>query len=191
MRSRFEVEQALRRELDPGERLLWSGQPVQGLRLQAGDLFLVPFSLMWGGFAIVWEWLAIRSGAPWFFKLWGIPFVLIGLHLMVGRFFADARLRGRTLYGLTDRRVLIVRTGRRPALQGLHLEVLPEVSLQEGRGGIGTVSFGGVPPQTVRALGTTWRTTPGVPAAFTLVPNARAVYDQVRAARDAAAPPAR
>jgi len=59
-----------REQLGPDEHLLWSGQPKTGVRLRPADLLMVPFS-------------------P-FFMLWGIPFVLTGLYLIVGRFFWDA-----------------------------------------------------------------------------------------------------
>jgi hypothetical protein len=105
------AEDELRQELDPGERLLWAGQPRQGLRLQTSDFVMIPASLMWGGFAIAWEVMAFAIGAPIFFKLWGIPFVLVGLYNMVGRFFFDARSRARTFYGLTDRSLLLITDG--------------------------------------------------------------------------------
>ncbi len=60
-----------------GEKIVWSGQPSQGLLL-TGRL-LIPFSLLWGGFAIFWESSALATTSPVFVKLWGVPFLLIGL----------------------------------------------------------------------------------------------------------------
>jgi len=47
--------------------------------LERGDLFAIPFSLLWGGFAIFWLYAAVSAGAPLDFCLFGLPFVLIGL----------------------------------------------------------------------------------------------------------------
>ena len=69
----------LRCELDPQERLIWAGAPRRGLMLERGDLFAIPFSLLWGGFAIFWLYGAVSAGAPLDFCLFGLPFVLIGL----------------------------------------------------------------------------------------------------------------
>jgi hypothetical protein len=133
----------LAREVSPSEQLLWWGRPLAGMRLRGSDAVGIPFSLMWGGFAIFWETMAIRSGAPFFFKLWGIPFVAVGLYLIAGRFLYDAWRRSRTAYAVTNERVILLSGGVRPSVLSLRLRTIPAVSLTEGRGGVGTISFGG------------------------------------------------
>lgn len=133
---------ALRDLMEPGERLLWSGRPRRGLMLRASDVFIIPFSIFWCGFVIFWEWGVISSRAPWFFSLWGVPFIAVGLYFVFGRFLADAYERGRTSYAITDRRVLIAIKGFRRRLRTLTLEGLTEIDFAEGRGGRGTLTFG-------------------------------------------------
>jgi len=133
--------------LERGERLLWLGGPRQGLRLRGADVFLIPFSLLWAGFAIFWESsvLAIPN-SPFFMKLWGIPFVLIGLYFVAGRFFADAKMRDTTVYAVTNQRALIFSGIFRRETKSLTLRNVPEVSVVKARDGSGTISFGSVPP---------------------------------------------
>jgi hypothetical protein len=77
------------------------------VRFSSADLFLVPFSIMWGGFAVFWEGTAIASGAPLFFMVWGIPFVAMGCYVVFGRFVFKRRKKLRTAYGLTADRALV------------------------------------------------------------------------------------
>ena len=145
------LESRLAAELEPGERLLWSSRPKQGLVLRGVDALLIPFSLLWGGFAIFWETMVVRESwrsqaahhnVPIFFVLWGVPFVLIGLYIMFGRFITDARMRARTIYGITDRRVLILSGLFGTTVRGFNLRSLTDISVSERRDGIGTLKFG-------------------------------------------------
>ena len=135
-------EEQIRQQLDRGERLIWSGAPGQGIILRPSDALAVPFSLMWGGFAIFWETSVIRSGAPGFFALWGVPFVAVGLYLIVGRFFYDSFRRTRTLYGLTNQRALIVSGIWQRNTQSMFLEGLTNINIRETRSNKGTITFG-------------------------------------------------
>jgi hypothetical protein len=158
-----------------------------GVFLRAADAFLIPFSLAWGGFAIFWEAMAIVAGAPFFFALWGIPFVLIGLYLIFGRFLVDARQRAKTYYGVTNERVIIVAGLFRRSIKSLNIDTLTDVSLTEKRDGTGTITLGPIPPWHGWMSGASW---PGAgqyaAPALEHVDNARQVYDVIRTAqRDA------
>lgn len=165
--------------LDAGEQLVWAGRPLQGVRLTAGDALLIPFSIVWAGFAFFWEAMVIAKGAPFFFRLWGIPFVLMGLYILIGRFFYDAYLRARTFYALSDRRALIVSTGRTRQLVSVSL-AQPTISLVEHAKGHGAVVFGIDSSARARPSFTWSVNRPGMAPRFDLVPNAREVYARAR-----------
>jgi hypothetical protein len=105
---------------------------------------------MWGGFAIFWEASVLSSSGARnsvIFPLWGIPFVLIGLYLMVGRFFVRRWMRRSTLYALTDQRVISITPswprGERTA--SVWLGSYPPVEKRLARDGRGTLWIGSFP----------------------------------------------
>jgi len=174
----------LRSVLDHGERQLWVGTPRRGIVLRASDALLIPFSLMWGGFAVFWETTAVRHGAPTIFVLWGIPFVLMGVYLVIGRFFIDAARRAHTTYAVTNDRIIIEvdRIGPLPgSTRSLSLRTLGELQLRERGDGTGTITFGSQPFGGLGA-GASWPGSPQLPA-FDVVPDARRVYDVIREAQ--------
>jgi hypothetical protein len=95
--------------LVPGERVIWWGRPDPTVNFGAKDLYLIPFSLLWGGFAIFWEYSVVTKAPSSLGVLWGIPFVAIGLFMIVGRFFYKRYAKRRTLYALTESRAVVVR----------------------------------------------------------------------------------
>src|SRR5215216_2075689 len=102
------VPPQLASELATSEKMVWFGQPRQGIALRGVDAFFIPFSLLWGSFAIFWEVSTFVIGAPVFFSLFGFIFVVIGIYLIIGRFFVDAKQRTQTFYAVTNDRVIIV-----------------------------------------------------------------------------------
>jgi hypothetical protein len=171
----------------PGEKIVWSGRPTQGLLLTGQDWLLIPFSLLWGGFAVFWETSVLaQTQAPLMMKLWGIPFVLAGLFFIAGRFLLDAWVRRRTRYAVTNRRILIARSGIFGKFIALSLERLPDASLSQRTNGSGTIRFG----QQASRWGSSfsgWIPSLDPTPQFIGVENAQSVFDQVQlAARSSA-----
>jgi hypothetical protein len=142
-----QLSEDIRRELSAGEQFHWWGRPRQGVILRSADVFLIPFSSLWCGFAIFWEISVLRMpDSPRFFALWGIPFVVVGVYFVVGRFLVEARERSRTFYAVTSERVLIVAGLFRPTVTSLNLRTLSDLSLSAKNSGEGSISFGGQRP---------------------------------------------
>jgi hypothetical protein len=174
------LQQALNDTLEDGERLIWSGFPRQGLMLRAQDVFLIPFSLLWCGFAIFWEFSAVSAPrALVFFDLWGLMFVCVGLYFVFGRFISDAAVRAKTIYGLTNQRVLIMSGWWSRNVRSLELVGLSEINISEKTDGAGTITFG--PTGFNGGLGRGW---PGnnryASPALEGIPKARAVLKMIR-----------
>jgi hypothetical protein len=95
----------IQKELDSGERLLWAGSPKQGVIFRGADVFMIPFSVLWGGFAIFWEFMVLQipSGnagpADIIFPFFGVPFVLVGLYMIFGRFIYESKKREKPSMG--------------------------------------------------------------------------------------------
>ncbi|MGQ0635807.1 MAG: PH domain-containing protein [Planctomycetaceae bacterium] len=170
-------------ELGARERLIWAGRPRLGLMLRPADAFLIPFSLLWGGFAISFGIMALVDGAPVFVVLCIIPFVLVGLYVIFGRFVVDAKRRQRTFYGVTNERIIIVSGLFSRSIKSLNLDTLSDLSLTERAGGAGTITFGPIPPWYAWS-GPAW---PGMGLAevpsFELAGEAKHVYDVIRSAQ--------
>ena len=186
------LESIVSQHLDPGEHLLWSGQPRSGVRLRLQDAYLIPFSLLWGGFAIFWEFMAVTqtSKAPGpvavVFPLFGLPFVFVGLYLIFGRFFADAYGRARTYYGVTSERIIIVSGIFSQQVKSLQLRTLTDVSLTQSGDGSGTITFGPTNMRNTLFPAGAWPGTGRYASpCFDLIERAKEVYDVIRSAQRA------
>jgi hypothetical protein len=98
--------------LDPGERILWQGQPDSSVRL--ADLnpkqSLIGLAIL--AFALFWTISAIAAAADQgfvtlFFAGFGLFFIWIGFQRAGGYLLIDGYTRSRTWYTLTDRRAFV------------------------------------------------------------------------------------
>lgn len=130
--------EALKEHSNNGQDLIWTGRPILGFRLRKADWVLFPFSVLWSGFAIGWEITVLVTDAELLFKLWGIPFVLIGIYILIGRFFHDRWYRSRTFYGLTKDTLIIKRPKK---VQSIFFSSLNKLDVQEGKNNRGSLNF--------------------------------------------------
>lgn len=181
-----DINDDIRNTLSAGEQVLWWGQPRRGVILRGADALQIPFSLLWCGFAVFWEWSVVRAPhSPGFFMLWGIPFVAVGIYLVIGRFFAEALMRSRTYYAVTPQRIIIVSGLFSKKVKSLNLKTLTDLSLSEGRSGQGTITFGGQHPAA--PMFSSMAGWPGseqfLGPRFDLIPQAKTVYETIRRAQ--------
>jgi hypothetical protein len=130
----------------PGERVLWSGTP-EPLRFSLrksfpGALIGIPFF----AFSLFWISMASRApgGAaspfPFPFWLFGIPFVLVGLGMVLSPVWHYARAL-RTSYVLTNRRAIVDYPGPFGRRISVPLTQIPFIETRGSFGNYGHVLF--------------------------------------------------
>jgi len=174
---RGSYHQELKQYLESKEVLLWSGKPKGGIVFRLPDLFLIPFSLAWTGVAIYWVVLATKGSV--IFSLFGIPLVVIGLMLSIGRFFMDAKLRDNTVYGITEERIIIKRGVFKEKSVSVRIKSLTHVQMIEKRDGSGTIIFEKGTGINLMDEGLGWWMGTDKSLNMNLLPNVKQVYQKI------------
>jgi hypothetical protein len=118
-----DLDNRVRSELRPGERLVWTGQPLPR-RFMRSAIPVVLFGIFCTAFAVFWMagasglFFGVGGGGPggfdaFFFicfPLFGVPFVLIGLGMLSSPFWMYRQAK-RTCYALTDQRAIVWAAG--------------------------------------------------------------------------------
>ncbi|QNQ09942.1 PH domain-containing protein [Sphingomonas alpina] len=177
------MSDSLTGQLLPHERVLWEGKPGTGIILRPVEAFLIPFSLLWGGFALFWNvsvWAIDGNGADLPFKLFGLPFLVAGLYITVGRFWLDMRIRGNLAYLVTDRRILICKRGRSSTSKSIDIKRLPALEFDERSDGTGTIRFGASGNWFNGGNFGIWQPTFDQTPQFIRIADVRAVYELIQ-----------
>ncbi len=175
----YNITTELQPHLDFNEKLVWTGRPKTGIVFRSSDIFLIPFSLLWCGFSIFWFTTALTSGAPFIFAMFGLPFVVIGIIMVFGRFIIDAKQREKTYYGLTDDRIIIKYGIYTKSIKSLNIKTLSDIAYVEKNDGSGTINFGQNNPIMISSNGMNWW--PGVNGtpSLDLIQDVRQVYNKI------------
>lgn len=176
------MDDNIARQLLPNEKVLWKGHPGTGLIFRPMEFFLIPFSLLWGGFAIFWNlgvWTEIPNNGGMQFKLFGLPFIVAGIYITVGRFLLDVQIRKRLVYMVTDRRVLILRRAGSSASKTVDIKRLPTLEFDERSDGTGTIRFGASAYWFAGNNFGIWQPTFDPTPQFIRIEHARSVYDLI------------
>jgi hypothetical protein len=168
-----------RQELQPGEHLVWAGRPGPAAQ-PAWQLDRTSLLIAAGPFlaAVFLLWQAVGSAGAWaafLFLAAGILMLCIALSPLVALWRAVRRVR-RTVYAITDRRLLVLPGGSRRALRAFPPEDLDDPEVRDRDDGRGDVIFATVPEIRQTRQG---RQTRLAEAAFTDIADAQRVAREI------------
>ena len=115
--------------IGPSDRVLWKGRPEKGITIRPDELVTIPFGAFFTLFALFWISMAIQAGP---FALFGIPFVLVGIYLLGGRFIVNEYMKKRTAYVITDKAIIRKRGSRVDIWYGRDLSNMQVYSHKNG-----------------------------------------------------------
>lgn len=183
----MQVPDIILAEIGGNEQLLWSGRPRQGFILRGEDIFAVPFSVVWLESIVRGATSLPESDAQIYFVLFFVPFILLGIYAVIGRFFVDARWSANTFYAVTSQRIIIVSGFIRRRVKSIDLKTLSSSFLSIRSHGDGVITFGSQNKFAALFWGFRWPDADeGIGLRFDLVPQGREVYQMIQKAQEAA-----
>ena len=174
---------SIRNELNRDEELIWSGRPLQGLHLQAADSLLIPLGLLVASLALLWILMPTEPNIGTFLFL-GLPCALMGCYMAFGRVFMAAHTRSKTIYGLTNERIVIISGLLVREITSIDLQTIDEITFDQAPGEAGSILFGPLPNNGGLQRDVSWLSTAQhAPPRFELIPDTKQVYDMIRSAQ--------
>jgi hypothetical protein len=162
--------------LDAGEKIIWAGMPKRGIVFNPVDLMIVPFGLIWGGFAFYWVNTVLSMDGGEIFALFGLPFVFSALYIVVGRFIMDKLRRSRTYYAITPKRILIKSGLGSGNIRSVSYNDIPPLNLNEKLDRSGTLVLAAEHPSAGMIRGTGLPGSSKIAPALEMIPDVKKVY---------------
>jgi hypothetical protein len=135
-------------ELQSGEKIVWLDQPIPRL-FTMRTIPLVLFAIPWTAFAAFWMAEAAGllgghahspKGPTAVFPLFGLPFVLVGIAMLMSPVWMRRIYRG-TYYVITNRRAIVFQKGFAMTTRSFAPEQLQALSKRQRADGSGDIIF--------------------------------------------------
>jgi len=112
-------KQLIEYELGSNEKVIWAARPVSLIQHAQSATTTAIFGIPFLGFSLFWIWGASEplregidlgiTGFEYFFPAFGVPFVLVGLGLILSPVWKAIKA-SKTIYALTNERLVIMET---------------------------------------------------------------------------------
>ena len=132
------------------EELLWSGRPVKQIKLLPAEKFNMMFGAFWTAFSTLWIIMGFVSPGDTtqnsffmskVFPFFGIPFLIVGIHmLLIAPLIAKCR-RKNIEYALTSERILILYSGKKNRLKTFRYEEISNLNFGCDENDVGVLTF--------------------------------------------------
>ena len=116
-------EEIIKKHLN-SEKILWQGNPVKVPLLHRSDIFMIPFTLIFGGSLIFYAIMAaimMIKGESIMFSLVGITALLMGAYILFFRLWYRKKRIKKQVFFVTDKRAFAFDTMRDDVLFDIEL----------------------------------------------------------------------
>ena len=137
------LRERVHHELERGERVVWLDTAVPHF-FDKSSLVMVLASVPWTAFAVYWMYMASsgeKEGGFRYFYLFGLPFTLIGLGMMISPLWVYLRTSW-TVYVLTSHRAITIEHGWSSTVRSFFPQEIGLVFRKDLHDGTGDVILG-------------------------------------------------
>lgn len=174
----MELDGLFEKYLKEEERILWVGQPKQGIQIRDADMILIPMSIILIGFSIILNYTLFHYEASILFYMVGVILAASAIYMGIIRFFADSAKRSHTYYCITSKRVIVLRGKKKPVIKTLPFKNIERMDTTDEKDGSGFIIFGATNPLYPWLLGGFYFTAESVPG-LELLPDVNFVYNLI------------
>jgi hypothetical protein len=151
MRASIDAQNQAREVLEPGEELLWAGQPIPAIAIKRSIVIFL-FGLFWTVLSVFWLIIAVApllhtrvhgapvSGIQVAFVFFGAPFMIVGLVFLSSPYWAY-RAACETLYAITNKRIIVTRVSKAKKVRSHEPQTLQRINHREKADGVGDLLF--------------------------------------------------